>query len=161
MNGPTLPRVVLDVNVLFRATVNPNGASGLLMHAGWNKRLVVVASRPLLEEFRSTLNKPSLRAKYNFSEDRVEDAVVELAGVSEMYRKVPSIFEFPRDPKDAYLVDLAVAARADVITSTDNDLLDLMADNPDGRDFRRRFPDLEVLTPPELLRRLRSGGADE
>jgi putative PIN family toxin of toxin-antitoxin system len=146
---------VPDVNVLFRAAVNRAGASGLVLHAAWNGRIKLVGSWPLLEELRSTLAKPHLRERFDIGDDEANDAMAELALVAEVLDVVPAVFDLPRDPKDAYLVDLAVAARASVITSTDNDLLDLMGDNPDGHDFRRRFPEIEVLTPPELLGRLR------
>jgi predicted nucleic acid-binding protein len=64
-------------------------------------------------------------------------------------------FEFPRDPKDARYVDLALAAQAKLIVSRDLDLLFLGdPSTPEGRDFQARFPDVEILTPTELLRLL-------
>jgi len=68
---------------------------------------------------------------------------------------VPAVFEFPRDPNDAHYVDLALAAQAKLIVSRDLDLLSLGdPSTPEGREFRARFPDLEILTPSELLRLL-------
>ncbi|HEY4233418.1 MAG TPA: putative toxin-antitoxin system toxin component, PIN family [Lacipirellulaceae bacterium] len=63
------------------------------------------------------------------------------------------MFDFPRDPKDAHYVDLALAVNAKLIVSRDKDLLSLRdATTTDGRDFMSRFPALSILTPPEALK---------
>ena len=67
---------------------------------------------------------------------------------------MPLQFPYPRDPKDELYLNLAIAAGARYLVSWDNDLLDLMADNPDGTAFRGRFPGLMVLTPVAFLREL-------
>ena len=72
-----------------------------------------------------------------------------------MIDDVPHVFDLPRDPKDAHFVDLAVAARAKLLVSRDNDLLSLSdPTTPEGRDFAARFPGLEILTLPQLLARI-------
>jgi predicted nucleic acid-binding protein len=67
---------------------------------------------------------------------------------------VPSHFQYPRDPDDEHILNLAVEVGARYIVSRDKDLLDLMADRPEGLDFRLRFPQLLVLDPVALLRDL-------
>ena len=152
------PLVVPDVNVLAQSLIGPGGPAARLLHEAWDERITLVRSEALLDELRSTLSKPRLRERFPIVEAGGDDLVVEFEILARPVAVVPTVFEHARDPDDAYLVNLAVAARASLITSTDNDLLDLMGDNPDGHDFRRRFPELEVLTPPELLGRLRGVG---
>ena len=68
---------------------------------------------------------------------------------------VPHVFDFPRDPKDAHYVDLAVAASAKLIVSRDKDLLSLADEStPEGQDFKARFPGIAILTPPAMLQML-------
>jgi predicted nucleic acid-binding protein len=59
--------------------------------------------------------------------------------------RIPEIYRNPFDPDDSHYVNLAVASNARLITSHDGDLLNLMDESrPEGRDFRRRFPDLQI-----------------
>jgi hypothetical protein len=57
------------------------------------------------------------------------------------------------DDLDA-LFEQAITAGARYLVTRDNDLLDLMADNSVGVDFRRRFPDLKILDPAAFLQEL-------
>jgi uncharacterized protein len=77
-------------------------------------------------------------------------------GFVTLVENAPHVFDLPRDPDDAHYIDLAVASQAKLIVSRDKDLLSLRdEENEEARDFRTRFPDLEILTPPELMERLR------
>ena len=156
-----VPLVVPDVNVLVQSLIGPAGPAVRVFHAAWDKRIELVRSDNLVAELRDTLDKPRLRSRFPAVAAGGDDLVAEYLALARHVRDVPRVFDYRRDPNDAYLVDLAVAAGASVITSHDNDLLDLMRDNPDGRDFRRRFPAVEVLTPPELLGRLVKAGVAE
>jgi predicted nucleic acid-binding protein len=69
---------------------------------------------------------------------------------------VPTLYEHPHDPDDSHYVNLALAAGARLVVSRDRDLLNLMETNrPEGEEFRRRFPELRILDPVEMLRELR------
>ena len=69
----------------------------------------------------------------------------------------PHVFEFPRDPDDAHYIDLAVAAKARLVVSRDEDLLSLRDTGTEaGRDLVARFPELTILTPPEALALVRN-----
>lgn len=91
-------------------------------------------------------------AKYGLQTEVVADFIADVRSFSTFLDAIPHVFDFPRDPKDAHYVDLAVAAAAKLIVSRDKDLLSLRdATTLEGRDFQTRFPGLLVLTPPELL----------
>ena len=160
MSGDSAPRrVVPDVNVLLQAIIGPGGPSMQLFHAAWDRKIEFVRSHGLIAELQATLAKPRLRERYPIVVAAGAEHVEEFKVLATPVADVPEVFAYARDPDDAYLVDLAVAADAQVITTSDNDLLDLMGDTPDGHDFRRRFPRIEILTPPELLQLLRSEGS--
>ena len=57
-----------------------------------------------------------------------------------MRTHTPSVFAYPRDPKDEPYVNLAVAAAADYVVTRDKDLLDLMTGHTDEAKAFRRFP---------------------
>jgi predicted nucleic acid-binding protein len=118
-------RVVFDCNVYFQAMISPFGPAGQLLAKA------VIRQIDLFLFF---------------------DKVTTIATLIE---SVPSVFTYSRDPDDAHYVDLAVAAGAKLIVSRDKDLLSLAdVTTPEGQDFRMRFPDIEILTPPALLRML-------
>jgi predicted nucleic acid-binding protein len=82
--------------------------------------------------------------------------VSQIEGVATFVNEVPHVFEYPRDPDDEHYVDLAVASHARLIVSRDNDLLALEDPNSaDGHSFHLKFPDLAILTPEDLLARIR------
>ena len=61
-----------------------------------------------------------------------------------------------RDPKDAKYIDLAIAAKADVLVTRDKDILDLRAtDSPLLEVFERMKWKCQILDPFEMLSYLR------
>jgi len=136
-------RIVADANVLVSAalTRSPLAPSALVLEAALDGRVVLLSSPMLLSEIMSVLVRPRLR-RY-LSLDEAERFVIDLASqtthVNDAPLPHPSVC---RDPRDDYLVALAVATRADAIVTGDRDLLE-MPDSP-----------LAVLTPRSLIERL-------
>jgi putative PIN family toxin of toxin-antitoxin system len=112
----------------------------------------------VLDELRDVTSRSSIVARFRFTDERLKLFLESLVELATMVGDVPHVFEFPRDPKDARYVDLAVAAQAKLIVSRDRDLLSLGdSATADGRDFKSRFPELQILTPTELLQLLSQG----
>lgn len=148
-------RVVFDCNVLFQALIAPQGPAGAVVQAAKNRRVALFLADFVLDELRDVAMRPHLASRFAITEIRLDDYIALLRQFSTLIEDVPHVFDFPRDPDDAYYVDLAVAAHAKLIVSRDRDLLSLAdASTADGRDFALRFPGLEIITPPELLNRL-------
>ena len=104
-------RWVLDTNVVVSALLKPASVPARLLDLALSGQLEVVVSAELMEEYREVLTLP----KFRFSTDDV-DAVIELLG-ARATRLVP----WPRsvvspDPKDQFVIDLAMAADAYVVT---------------------------------------------
>jgi len=136
-------RIVADANVLVSAalTRSPLAPSALVLEAALDGRVVLLSSPTLLSEIMSVLVRPRLR-RY-LSLDEAERFVIDLASQTTHVDDAP--LPHPavcRDPRDDYLVALAVATRADAIVTGDRDLLE-MPDSP-----------LAVLTPRSLIERL-------
>jgi putative PIN family toxin of toxin-antitoxin system len=145
--------IVFDCNVYFQAFISATGPAAKLLEAVERKRLSLFLSQFVLDELRNVLSRPQIVSKFKFNRERVTnylDALVELAT---LVADVPHVFDFPRDPKDAHYVDLALAVHAKLIVSRDKDLLSLRDySTEEGRDFLTRFPNLIILTPPEALK---------
>ena len=152
------PRVVFDCNVLLQAIISHRGPSFACARLALESRIVLVTSPAVLAELRQMPSHPGLRRFPRVTAQVVEAFIAEITAVAIEVPSPPSVFEYNRDPKDAHYIDLAVAANAAIVTSRDNDLLDLMVPGaPEADEFRRRFPLLRVLPPDVLLREMGSG----
>jgi putative PIN family toxin of toxin-antitoxin system len=152
----TLPeRVVFDCNVFFQALTSPLGPAGRLLSYASSGIVSLYVSEGAFDELRGVTARPYIAQKYRLNEQIVSDFIREVCSFATCLDSVPHLFEFPRDPKDAHYVDLALAARAKLIVSRDKDLLSLRdATTADGRNFIAKYPALEILTPPEAIERL-------
>lgn len=148
-------RVVFDCNVYFQAAISPTGPARRLLQLALDGKATLFASEYVIEELASLVADPRIKSKYRLSDEELDEFFAVIRRHATFVEFVPAIFEFPRDPKDAHYVDLAVAASAKLIVSRDKDLLSLRdSSTVDGQKFLQRFPELEILTPPEALRRL-------
>ena len=153
MNSPE--RVVFDCNIFFQALISPAGPAGKALDAVAEGRCLLFVSEFVIDELKDITSRPHLVARFNLTAERVAFFLDSIAEIATTLDDVPAVFEFPRDPKDAHYVDLAIAAQAKLIVSRDLDLLSLNDPlTPEGCDFRVRFPNLQILTPTELMRLL-------
>jgi hypothetical protein len=132
-----VPRAVLDTNVLVSALITPLGASARLLVELRAGAFEVVVSPMLLAELRDVLARGKFRSYVTAAE---ADAYVELIRQESVVvdDHGPSAQSAVADPDDAYLVDLALAARVDALVSGDKRLLDLRSE-------------VRVMTPAEFL----------
>ncbi len=133
-------RSVIDVCVWVSALVSPSasGAPGRIIEKIEAGRISAVVSPHLLEELAGTLTRPKLRKR--ISEEKAKAFVSTLARYADV---VPDTDRPPartRDPDDDYLVALALAQDAPLV-STDKDILNADLARP-------------AVTPRELLNQL-------
>ena len=137
MSGAPPHRVVIDPNVFVSATITPKGALGPIVSLIDEGTLVPVVTQHLVDEVVDVLGRPKL-AKYvkPGAGAAFDEQMRRLGELHEDNAEPPSV---TRDPKDDYLVALALSAHVEAITSGDEDL--------------HSAPDLgvAVLTPRELL----------
>lgn len=148
-------RVVFDCNVFFQALTSPLGPAGRLLSYASSGIVSLYVSEGAFDELRGVTERPYIVQKYRLDAQAVSEFIAEVRSFATCLDSVPHVFEFPRDPKDARYVDLALATSAKLIVSRDKDLLSLRdASTADGQDFIARYPALEILTPPEAIKRL-------
>jgi putative PIN family toxin of toxin-antitoxin system len=151
----TTYRVVLDTNVLLRGLINSHSASGRILALCEDRKLVPVLSKSVLAEYRYILKDPKIVARCPELEPRkVDVTLARLIFVGDVIRSIKVRFVYPRDPQDAKFIELAIAANATHLVSSDGDILDLPGGHGEAsKRFRQRLPTIVVLDPPDFLRR--------
>jgi putative PIN family toxin of toxin-antitoxin system len=150
-------RAVFDNNVLLQAMSNANGPAGACVQAVRDGRIRLCMSRDLIAEFADDVSRPQLIRKLHLTESGTAQFIAEMEALAELIDPVAAVFHHPIDPKDSMVVNLAIAASASVITTHDRHLLALRdPTDPVGIDFMSHFGSIEVLTPVQLLERVRS-----
>lgn len=112
---------MIDPNVWIAAVINPYGNPARVVEAVMTDRLVAVVTQHLLDELAEVLARPKFRRWVSLA-DAV--AFVEaLGGQADLQPEPGPPPQRLRDPDDDYLVALAEAADAVIVTG-DADLLD-------------------------------------
>lgn len=122
----SVPRAVLDTNVLVSALISPGGGSARLLLELRSGAFEFIASPLLLAELRDVLRREKFRRYVSEAE---ADAYVELIRTEGVVRAdpAPSPEQLSTDPDDEFLVDLARDAQADALVTGDAHLLALRA----------------------------------
>ena len=136
----SVPRAVLDTNVLVSALISPGGGSARLLLALRTGAFELIVSPLLLFELREVLRRDKFR---RYVSEAVADAYVELIRSEGIVRADPKPSPEPlsADADDESLIDLARDAQADALVTGDTHLLDLRAIIP-------------AMTPTEFLETL-------
>jgi putative PIN family toxin of toxin-antitoxin system len=153
------PRVVFDCNIFFQAFLTPRGPAFACVKAILDHRALLLLSRDVLSEARDVLVRPFVRERFPLvTEHKVEEFLGALTYVAEVWRAVPHVLTYERDPDDEPYLNLAAAGRADLLVTRDNDLLSLpAAHSPDAQRFRQVTPNrLRIIPPTEFLRQIES-----
>lgn len=146
-------RVVLDTNVMLRGLISETSASAEVLAAADERTFVALLSRPVIAEYREILTDDELTQRFpSLTRKRVETAIARLRFCGDYLRRVTERFHYPRDPRDAKFIELAIAGRATHLITHDADFLDL----PHGKDdaakrFRHRLPNLKVMEPRAFI----------
>lgn len=122
----SVPRAVLDTNVLVSALISPGGGSARLLLELRSGAFELIVSPFLLAELREVLRRDKFRRYVSEAE---ADAYVELIRTESVVRAdpAPSPEPFGTDPDDEFLIDLARDAAADALVTGDAHLLELRA----------------------------------
>ncbi|MEX1014846.1 MAG: putative toxin-antitoxin system toxin component, PIN family [Candidatus Paceibacterota bacterium] len=111
-------RIILDTNlwISFLISSKYNQLDSLL----FEEKCTLLFSQELLEEFIAVAKRPKLR-KYISREER--EALLDTIDEIAEFITVTSNVDLCRDPKDNFLLSLALDGEADYLLTGDNDLL--------------------------------------
>ena len=115
-------RAVVDTSVLVRAIIKRQGTVAPIISRLRESHFTLLYSAELLEELVEVLDRPRIRVKQRLTDEDIRAVlgVIRLRGeVVVPNRRV----RLCRDPDDDKFLEVALAGKADVIVSGDDDLL--------------------------------------
>ncbi len=113
-------RVIADTNAWISRFILPNSLTGQRMkRLAADKRVILVFSQALKEELRAVLQRPKFRKNITAENRTVFRAYLDAFPST----PVTSAVELCRDPKDNFLLNLALDSQADYLLFGDEDLL--------------------------------------
>lgn len=163
MSEPAQPVVVFDCMTFLQAAISPTGPAAACLRLVEAGVVLLVTSPVLFDEIRDVFNRPKIRRRNpRLTDEAVGAFLGRIATLAPPRPDAPTVFPYPRDPKDEPYLNLAIASGAKCLVSRDNDLLDLMRDdNADGKTLRALCPGLTILDPVAFLQQITSGTGDK
>ena len=133
-------RVVLDTNVIVSSYLSSVGIPAGIRTALEQRRFDLIASRPLLDEYRRALAYPGVAVRHGMDADQIGKQVDGLRRIAMLVdiHDVPNVI--PEAPEDNMVIATAVAGNALYIVSGDNDLHRL-----------GEFRGIQILTPAQFF----------
>ena len=151
-------RAVYDCMIFLQSASNPQRVHSTfrLVESG---AVTLLVSAEILEEVRDVLTRPRHKAKFPaLTAEHVNGFLTAIARQARLIDNVPDVYTVKSDPKDSKYVNLALAADARYLVSWDRHMLGLMDETtPEGAEFRRLFPKLEILDPVKMILAVKDG----
>ena len=138
--------IILDTAVLVAGTRSRRGASYALLRLIAEQRVILLATPALFLEWEDALKRPEHLAAAGLSVSDIDDALDDLAALIEPVAVHMHWRPQLSDPNDEFVLEAAINGRANAITT-----FNLRHLTPGARRFG-----IAVLTPDELVRRIRS-----
>ena len=135
------PQIVIDTNVWIAARRSRHGASARFISLVGTEQFDLHLSVPLVLEYEEVLMRQ--HSELNLTEQAVNRLLDGICRVGKHHDISYLWRTHVRDPKDAHVLELAVAAACDCIVTFN------VRDFPEARRFG-----IEVLRPAEFLQRL-------
>ena len=109
-SGGQLPLVVYDTNIVLQATLSPQSVSEKSLSLIKTGRVAAILSNRLRSEYEDVLRRLSLRGKYKrlLGEEIIAAQLERIDALMHRVPNPPEQIEYPRDAKDAPLINLAI-----------------------------------------------------
>jgi putative PIN family toxin of toxin-antitoxin system len=141
--------------VFLQAVINPNGPAFRCFEAFESKRAGLLICPSIIAEVYDVLNRPYLRTKFKrLTPENVTVFLERILALTEHRPDAHCHFALPRDPDDEIYLNLCIENSATyLVTWNERHLTYLMhSDEPEAVDFRKRYPGIAIVNPPEFLR---------
>ncbi len=121
-------RVVVDANVLVSAAISVGPSHRIVSAAFMAEGVTAIVCPALLAEVANVLDRPRIQKR--LPADRAVALLDDLVTLLEVVADPSNVEPVTRDPKDDYLVALAMEHGVDFIVSGDKDLLEWEEQSP-------------------------------
>lgn len=135
-------RIVIDTNVVYSGLYSSEGASFQILRGVKDGKITPVLSTTLVFEYEEVL-KRNMSDLY-LSEDEIDQIIDNICNIGEPQKIYYLWRPFLSDPKDDHVLELAVAARTDMIVT--HNIKDFNGAEKFG---------VKILTPKILLENIR------
>ena len=110
-------RIVLDTSIIVAALRTRRGAANAVLRLVARRRLVALATPPLVLEYEDVLKRPEQQLVHGLAPEEVDHVLAELAVLLE---PVEIHFQWrpqARDPSDEMVLEVAINGRADALVT--------------------------------------------
>ena len=113
-------RIVLDTNIIISAALRGGFSEDILTTLVVTQTITLIISEGILEELAQ-----KLESKFSWSKTEVNFFTDYIRQVSQLVKVKEKLEIIKRDPEDNKILECAVAGKADLIVSSDQDLINL------------------------------------
>ena len=113
-------RIVLDTNIYISAAITSGISQEILELAATTNLLTLLTSEEILEEL-----KEKLLSKFDRAEDVVDLFIKRIRKIAEVVEISEKVEIIKRDPDDNKILECALSGKADLIVTSDQDLIKL------------------------------------
>ena len=147
MENPPPKTIVVDTNVLIRATFRKRSPISLRIYQALKDQTCILAISPaILDEIREVISRDYIIALTSSTPAQRTRYLTELSEISILMPGSMELTRQSRDKKDNKFLVCAGEAQADYLVTSDEDLLDL-----------KSYEETRILSPHEFVNLLEAG----
>ena len=132
-------KAVLDANVFISSVINQQGFSARIFKQWRAGGIVVLISKPILEEIDRVMRYPRISKRHKMSSQELDIYLTNLTTASIFVEDTPTLEVVTEDPTDNRYLECAVAGEADYIVTGDDHLLSINS-----------YQDIMIVTPRQF-----------
>lgn len=136
-------RIVADTNILVSATISNKGAPAKIIQAWQKKKIEIIISPDILEEFRRVLFEEEIREYSSWTEDEVRQLIQDLSISGIQTKGELKLSVIKEDPTDDKWLVAAIEGEADYIVTGDVHLKNLSS-----------YEGIKIISPAEFIKTL-------
>lgn len=135
-------KITLDTNILISATFW-YGASFKIIKMIEEKKLELVLSSSIIEEFEEVLNYDEIKAKIDIKKLEIRIATTKIKELATIISPSRRVIVIKGDPDDNMILECGADGIVDYIITKDNHLLKL-----------KEYEEIPIVTPEEFLKKI-------
>lgn len=113
-------KIVFDTNVYFAATITHTFSAEVIDITSKNKIFTIITSEEILSELAS-----KLKNKLKLPQEDINQLLDKIRIIAEVVTITEIVSVITRDPEDNKILECALSAKADLIVTLDQDLIQL------------------------------------